>query len=237
MSTKARWIASVLHYFESSSQETVLPVSPLAIDDDFLGKVIDTTNTWVVKSTGTPTAAAVKVTNQHQLDCNLAATSEAELAGLTQNDVLNFKLNEQWIFEADIQLQVTPAGVVKMGIGMMAAHNAALLSIASFAMFVANGSGALTIYTSDGTLTQSAVATGITLGATDWAILKIDATDYTSVKFYINGNQVAAGTTFNMSTSATLALQPTMRIGKESATTDLGRLIVDYARVWTTKRR
>lgn len=235
MSTKAKWINQLLHFFESATQETTDAMSPVFLKDDFFGKVVDTTNLWVVKSTGTPTAAAVKVSNQHQLDCNLAATSEAELAGLTQNDVLNFILNQGLQFEAKIQLQVTPTGVTKMGIGLGAAHNAALLSIASFAMFVANGSGALTIYTSDGTLTQSAVATGIALGTTDWAILRIDMSDITSVKFYINGNQVAAGTTFNMSTSATLALQPFMRIGKESATADLGRLIVDYAQVWSKR--
>jgi hypothetical protein len=235
MSTKARWLSQLLHFFESVTQETTDVMCPVWFNDDFYGKNVDTTNTWVVKSTGTPTAAAVLVSGQHQLDCNLAATSEAELAGLTQNDIKNFILNQNLYFEARIQLQVTPTGVVKMGVGLMGNHNAALLSVPQFAMFVANGSGALTIYTSDGTLTQSAIATGITLGTTDWAYLRIDMTDITSVKFYINGNQVASGTTFNMSTSATLNLQPTMRIGKESATTDVGRLIVDYVRIWSKR--
>jgi hypothetical protein len=235
MSTKAKWISQLLHFWETATQETTDVMCPVWMKDDFYGKNIDTTNLWVVKSTGTPTAAAVIVSGQHQLDCNLAATSEIELAGLTQNDQKNFILNQNLFFEAKIQLQVTPTGVVKMGVGLCGNHNAALLSIPQFMMFVANGSGALTLYTSDGTLTQSAIATGITLGTSDWAIVKIDASDITNVKFYINGNQVAAGTTFNMSTSSTLALQPTMRIGKESATTDVGRLITDYVQVWSKR--
>ena len=52
------------------------------------------------------------------------------------------------------------------------------------------------------------------------------------MKFYINGNRVAEGTTFDASTVPGLALQPVVRIGKEGAATTVGTLLVDYIRIW-----
>ena len=52
------------------------------------------------------------------------------------------------------------------------------------------------------------------------------------MKFFINDDRVAAGTTFNMSQVSALALQPVARIGKEGAATSVGTLQVDYVRAW-----
>ena len=52
------------------------------------------------------------------------------------------------------------------------------------------------------------------------------------MKFFINGDRVATGTTFNMSQVPALALQPVARIGKEGAATSVGALQVDYIRAW-----
>ena len=122
-------------------------MSPVFFNDDFTGKIVDVTNNWSALTTGSPTAAGAILGGQHQANCNIAASNEVELAGLYQADQKAFILNQGLTFEARIQLKVTPTGVVKAGIGLLGSNNAALLSVAQFMMFVANGSG-LTIYTS-----------------------------------------------------------------------------------------
>jgi hypothetical protein len=141
-------------------------------------------------------------------------------------------LNQALGFEARIKLSVLPTGSVVAVIGLCGDHNAAVNTVAESIWFRADGSGALTVETDDTVNETSLVATGITLTTGVWAILRIDCTDISDVKFYINGERVAASTTFNMSQVATLALQPVARIGKQGAATTVGTLLVDYIRVW-----
>ena len=63
-------------------------------------------------------------------------------------------------------------------------------------------------------------------------LLLVDCSDIADVKFFINGDRVATGTTFNMSQVPALALQPVARIGKQGAATSVGTLQVDYVRAW-----
>jgi hypothetical protein len=51
----------------------------------------------------------------------------------------------------------------------------------------------------DGTNNNDDVASGVTLTDNTYAVFRIDATDSSDVGFYINGTQVATGTTFDMS--------------------------------------
>lgn len=232
MSTKAKYRNGILGYYESDSFETSLAVAPVRFKDDFLGKAIDTTNWFTLRDTGAATEALVANAPNGVVGLALDATSEVQVAGMDFGDNRPFVLNQGVVFEARVKLSVLPTGAVIGVIGLCGNYNAACDTVAESMWFRVDGSGVVTVETDDTVNETSKVATGVTLLNTDWAVLRIDATDPTNVLFFINGNQVAGGTTFTMNQVPTLALQPVARIGKETITTSLGTLQVDYLSAW-----
>ena len=120
-----------------------------------------------------------------------------------------------------------------MCVGLQGDHNATADTVAESIWFRLDGAtgGLITVENDDTSNETSKVTTGVTLLNTDWAILRIDCTDITSIKFYINGNLVASGTTFTMAQVAALTLQPILRLNKASGTS-VGTMLVDYVKVW-----
>lgn len=235
MATRARWSLGRLLYFDNGTgTESLLPVSPVVFNDDFLGNTLNTVN-WGTRDTGAATEAVVADAPNGVLGLALDATSEAQLAGVDWADQRTLVLNQGLIFEARFRLSVLPTGSVTACVGLCGDHNAAVNTVTQSMWFRADGSGAITVETDDNTNETSLVATGTTLTTSDWIIAKIDCSDIASVKFFINGNRVASGTTFNMSATPTLALQPVARIGKEAIATTVGTLQVDYIRAWQNR--
>jgi len=92
-----------------------------------------------------------------------------------------------------------------------------------------------------GNVTVGALAhAGIIQLATDatpseWHILRIDATDVTSVKFTVDGNQVCSGTVFPFAaTGANAQVQPFFAVTKVSGTS-VGMVNLDYAALWQNR--
>lgn len=232
MSTRSRFYQGILTFFHRTTQETVLPVAPVFFNDDFLGNAIDTVN-WGLRDTGAATQTVVADGANGVVALALDATNEAQLAGIDWADQRTLVLNQGLILEARVRMPVLPsaAGVTAV-IGLQGDHNAAVNTVAESIWFRADGNGVMTVETDDGTNETSLVATGVTLATADWAILRIDCSEINNVRFFINGDRVAPGTTFNMSAVPALALQPVARIGKASASTAVGTLHVDYVRAW-----
>lgn len=231
MSTKAKYRNGILQFYESDTQETDDVFSPVFWGDDFLLK-LDTTNTWTSRITGAapPTTAIVASAGSGAVACALTSTSEAQLAKLDWNNNETLDCTKGLVFEARIKLSVLPTGSVIAAVGLAGDHNATFASMSPRICFRADGSGVLTIDSVDGTHSNVQVATGTTLDNATWAILKIDLTTLTNVLFYINGAQVASGTTFDFS-SATGPLQPILQVSKGAATT-VGTIQADYLRAW-----
>ncbi|MDO8472824.1 MAG: hypothetical protein Q7T05_03300 [Dehalococcoidia bacterium] len=247
--TKSVWENGVYTQYDSTTFER-RPIGPLALyEDDFLtGSVVipaagaaESGCEWVKKITGAGpptvavlTGAASAVGAGGVLRCALTATDEKQEGGAYWNDQRPFTLNRGLIFEARINPAVLPTGTGEMWIGLGGAYVEGTILTdgpAEHALFVMDGSGAIVIYTDDTSTDNDGVATGVTLTAGTYAILRIDATDPASVKFYINGARVAGSTTFVMSAVTTLHLQPYVWCHKESGT-GLGTLDADYVRIW-----
>lgn len=99
------------------------------------------------------------------------------------------------------------------------------------AFFAARASGELFCEVDDNATDQSATS-GVTATTAQWKTLRIDCRDVTNIKFYIDGVQVATGTTFAFAaTGANALMQPYIGCYKVSGT-GVGTLSVDYGKVW-----
>jgi len=80
--TKAKWRAGQLAFYDGSTFETVEPMSPVVMYDDFLGAVVNT-DFW----TEVETNAATKAMAASALTYTIAANVEIEDAGIYGNNV------------------------------------------------------------------------------------------------------------------------------------------------------
>lgn len=233
MTTRSRYLNGRIEFFDNVSHERLLPVAPVAFYDDFLGNALDTFK-WGARDTAGGAEAVVADAPNGVMGLALDATSEIQLAGIDWADQRTLVLNQGLIFEARFRLSVLPTGAVIVVVGLEGDHNAAVDTVAESMWFRADGNGVITVENDDTANETTKVATGVTLTTADWVVARIDCTDIADVKFYINGERVAATTTFNMSTVPTLALQPVARVSKGAATT-VGTLQVDYVRTWQNR--
>lgn len=230
MTIRSRYRGGNIAFYDNASQETVLNIAPIVFHDDFLGNVLSS-SAWGTRDTGAATEAVVAGAGNGIVALALDATSEVQVAAIDWADQRTLVLNQKLVFEARFRLSVLPTGSVVACVGLCGNYNAAVNTVAESIWFRADGNGVITVEADDTVNETSKIATGITLTTADWIVARIDCTDPTDVRFYINGNAVALGTTFNMNTVPTLALQPVARIGKEGAATTVGTLQVDYVRV------
>ncbi|TPL40686.1 hypothetical protein [Mesorhizobium sp. B2-4-6] len=233
MTTRSLYRNGRIEFYDSVSLERMLPVAPVVFYDDFLGNALDTFK-WGARDTAGGAEAVVADAPNGVIGLALDATSEIQLAGIDWADQRTLVLNQGLIFEARFRLSVLPTGAVIVVVGLEGDHNAAVDTVAESIWFRADGNGQITVENDDTANETSKVATGVTLTTADWIIARIDCTDIADVRFFINGERVAASTTFNMSTVAALALQPVARVSKGAATT-VGTLQVDYVRIWQNR--
>lgn len=242
MTTRSKYTGGRLDFIDSATHERVLPVAPVLFYDDFLGAptVVPAAGSpesgmlWCKKIVGAapPTVAGVANAIGGQVACTLTSTSEKQDAALYWNDQKGIDVTKGAIFEARFQLSVLPSAAGVQAVVGLASNwidgpdnNTCYLEIG------ATASGALLIRSFDGTTTVSAAA-NVTLLATDWAIVRIDATDPTDVKMFANGAQVTTTGQINFAATGTLAvLQPYAAMYKPTGV-GVGTLTVDYVRAW-----
>lgn len=211
----------------------------IAIRDDFnRGQTYSTTpghNGWTFAITGT-TPTCVNI-NGGGVKLTLTSTSESQIASLYQNDVLAIPL----LGLQRIRFNAVVAGIdavttLTMGVG--SAKNDAADSVATNAWFRMQGSAStslVVVETDDGTTDNDDVATAASLAAVSKEFI-IDFTHgINDIRFMIDGQPVATGTTFSMgAASSTTYVQPLVQLQKASGTgvpsVTIGDLICDYVK-------
>lgn len=246
MTTTSKYVGGVLTFRDTVSFETVSRLSPFAINDDFTGPgklVIPAAGSaesgmdWVKKIVGAapPTVAGVASAIGGQVSCALTSASEKQDAGLYWGDQKGLDITKGLVFETRIRLSVLPSAA---GVQAVAGVSSDWIdgpdNNTCYAQFQAAGSGLLYYRAFDGATTTS-TSTGVTLTTSDWATLRIDATDITDVKFFVNGAQVSANGAVNFAATGTLAvLQPYLGLYKASGS-GVGTMLVDYVRAWQNR--
>jgi hypothetical protein len=232
----------MLHYYDPGmSHETIEVKAPVAFYDDFLGAdvvipaagSVESGCKWAKKIVGAapPTVAKVADELNGVVACALTSASQKQSADLYMNDELQFSVRQGLILEARIKQSVLPTLVAESAIGLIGAWADGYDAVTYSAFFTCDGDGEI-ICESDDNVTNASATSGVTLTNSDWAVLKIDCTDLTDIKFYVNGAEVAGATTFSWAASAANSkVQPICGMYKASGA-GVGTLQVDYIKTW-----
>jgi len=241
------------------SHETTAVFAPVQFQDDFLGADIvipaggsdESGCKWCKKIvSANATLAGLANAAGGVIFCALAANDEKEDATLYTDDQLTFPLNTAavsgavgmgLVFEARCKLAVLPTTAAavdaRVFIGLAGAWADDAISATRMG-FRAYGTGGGLIYceTDDATTDSGFITSGVTLDNATWAVFRIDASNPANILFYINGNRVAAGTTFTMvgAPTASVVLQPMLGVYKTNKA-GLATLHVDYVRIWNNR--
>ncbi len=223
------------------------PISPVIWEDDFLygasGEVAIPADgseehgiPWCSVTVGSATVALLGNAQNGQVELATDSTGEAQDAVLHQGDQRKFdvSLDLQMMFRA--KLTALPTSGTTLVMGMANNHNLDKDTVAAAAWFRCQGDADVVAESDDTTNDNDDVATGITMEVDTWYTFRIDFTDLSDVKFYIDENQVAGGTTFDMSnlTAAESLMQPYFSLDKASGTS-VGTLVIDYVRIWSER--
>jgi len=210
--------------------------------DDFNGTVAtlpasaDPATPWLIddtSSSGTPTYT--KGTSVATL--TLAATNEIENVCLHFGDALDFDIDD--IQRVDMRVKIgasafTSGSILTFGVGSARADDADTIAASAFFKMVgANSTSLVYVESDDGTNEVAATSSGTTLGTTFKRFTIDFSGGKSNVKFYIDGQRVAASQTFDMSGYSS-GLQPIIQLQK-TANGNVDSVIVDYVKV-TTRR-
>lgn len=205
-------------------------------EEDFLGPQTLTaspagSDRWDIADTssaGTPTYT-VGGTNG---EATLAFDSQSEIQNvcLFMSDVLNFDIDNLIDIELRVkQGQATIDSASSLAFGLCSARNDAIDSLAAHASFRLIGSNSLVVESDDGTNDNDDKATGASLSNSYKKFVISFAGGKSDVKFYVDGERVAASTTFDMSNYSS-GLQPYVQIQK-TADTNTDSVVIDYIKI------
>ena len=238
--TKAKHRGQQLAFYDGTTYETVRPIAPMYLEDDFNGTAVNG-DIW----NGINTNDATVVVAGGSATCTLVNTDETEDAGLVGLDNKMWNIDKGLVFECRLAVSVLPNQHSEILIGVQndtyasgSNRVAAADEVDKHAFFVLDGAASVLIYTDDGTVECSAALdTGIdmTASATAFKIFKIDFTNSADVKFYIDGVQIVTTSAVKMNTTANLLVQPVVVVLKPHEA-GVGTIVIDYVRLWQATR-
>lgn len=231
---KSRWEGGLLRFYENSTQETVTVIAPAKFEEDFLGAatLTDGSTIWSVvdvSAAGNTTPVRVADAANAQLQIMLAVNAEDEDSVLYWGNERGINFKDGCIFETRLTVSVLPTDTAVAVWGLVGDHNLDKDTITESVWFRLDGSGALDVESDDTTNNNDDVSTGLTLVAGTFYSFRIDSTDNTDVKFYVDGVRVAGGTTFDMSnlSDSEGIMQPYFSLDKTGPSAGLGTVRID----------
>jgi len=237
--TKSKWRGSQLAFYDGTTFETCLPLSPRYLLDDFEGETLNA-DIWLANLLGAA-PPTVTVADGHAIltQTNANQAQEADI-GASGNS-LDWDISKGLIIEFRINIATLGTDETEMHFGVLGEAIVDQQQISSaddvgeHAVFSFDGGGLCTINTDDATNQTTAVTTGITVVAGAWHVYRIDFTVQADVKFYIDGVQVIPATTVMMDDIASPLVQPAMICQKNNGA-GLGVVQIDYVKVWQATR-
>jgi hypothetical protein len=214
--------------YDAVTSETITRYTTVILDEDFIGP--GHTNipafgtpaagyAWVqkvVKTAGVPSVGPVANSSGGIIRLALDATSEKQEATMYANDALNWDMTKSTVWEARISNHVLPTGVVEMVYGLQSVWIDGPDNAAFYAEFQQLASGVVNFRSKDGVQTLSNPA-GVSMVVDAFHIFRIDATDPTNVRFFIDGAEVSTPKQMSFAAvGANAILQPYVSVYKAS---------------------
>ena len=239
--TGAQWRSARLEFFDKVTQEVVQPIAPILFEEEWLGAwtAVPPAGTpesgcrWVDKivGAGPPTVGILANGDGGQVECALNVSGNKQSADVYMDDNRQFSIEYDTMIEMWVNMAVIPDDEAELNWGLFGDWADGYDAITYSAFFTLDGTAEV-ICELDDNATNSSATSGITVVAGVWHCYKIDFTDVTSVKFYIDGAQVAAATTFPYAaTGANAVLQPFVGAYK-AAGAGLGTVNCRSVRIW-----
>jgi len=240
--TKSKWKNGQIAFYDGSTYETVKPIAPAILYDDFLGT---TTNTDIWTSLHNGGGSIAHATSN--LTLSLAGAGATEEEGVSGKDDKAWNADKGFIFECRLKLTTAPTLTAEVimgvqndnwGAGANRSFAADEVTIGAFFGFYSTvGAGLVAqIRTDDDSANSGIISTGITSVVGTYQVFRIDFTDATNVLFYIDGVAVATSTTFDMSNGTNIMFQPVVVIQKVGAGGEAGVCVLDYIKMWQPTR-
>jgi hypothetical protein len=228
--------------YDALTSETVTRLTTVILDEDFCGPGHTTIPTqgspssgypWVQRVVGSapPTCSVVSNYPGGLIRLALTSTSEAEEADLYANDMLNWDMTKSAVWEARVSNHVLPSlAAVEFVFGLQSAWVSGPDNVAYYAQFQQSGSGAVNMRTKDGVSTLSG-SSGVTMAVDTFHIFRIDTTDPTNVRFFIDGVETSTKGQFTFAaTGANAILQPYFSVYKASGV-GVGTMDIDMVQI------
>jgi hypothetical protein len=208
-------------------------------DEDFIGPSVafptsaNIATPWVCTLTG----GATHVRNNSNMVLTLTSTSEAQIAGLHHGGALAFDIDDLQSIEMRVRINATTftsGSILVFGLG--SAYNATADTVTASAWFRMEGANSTTLVyceTDDDVRNVDDISSGRTL-INAYKKFRIDFTNGKSdVRFFIDGDRVAASQTFDMS-GYSAGLQPYVQLQKTTGSS-ADSVLVDYVKVKTKR--
>ena len=229
-------------FYDRSTFEILKAMYPIEFYDDFIGAdivipasgAVESGCKWSKKIEGAapPTVAKTAGGVNGFVACSLTADSQKQDAALHMNDELMFSIAQGAIFETRLALTTLPTlnGIASFGLWGAWADGGSAYRV-GFEV----PAGGLVACESDDNATDTSASSGITMIAGTYYIFRIDCTDQSNIKFFINGNRVAGSTTFiNAASAANSKAQPHLGLYKASGA-GLGVISIDYVKIFQNR--
>jgi len=229
-------------FYDGSNGETLLPMYPVVVNDDFLGEAYNTTF-WGTTETNLNTAIALVASEINGvLQLTLDSDDNAEIAALHFGDNLCLSMAQGLIFEARLTFHVLPTtGTedVQAVIGLASAHNAVLDNIATNVWFKVESAAqtALLWETDNGDTDDNDNSASTILVADTYNIYRIDCTNTAAVKFYVDETLVGTSDMSTTLSASEAKVQPYINVSKavSSNNTGIGTIYIDYVKVFQSR--
>jgi hypothetical protein len=243
---------SRMGFYDPTSQESLFALFPVMFYDDFIGykgleKYVSGENTvakWGTTETNLNLAiGAIDDTVNGIAQITLDSDDNAEVGALYFGDNLCLSLEQGLIFETRLTFHVLPTTgteTVQAVFGLASAHNTTLDSIATNAWFRVESAAQTALLwevdSATGANDDNDNSAGITLVADTYHVYKIDCTDISAVKFYVDGNVVGTGDMSGLAATED-KVQPYFNLSKavSSNNTGTGTMYIDYVKIWQNR--
>jgi hypothetical protein len=231
-------------FFDGENGETILPMYPVVVNDDFIGEAYNTTfwGTTETKTGGTLVAGLIDDAVNGVMGLGLDNTDEVQIAAMHFGDNLCLSMAQGLVFETRLAFHVLPTTgteTVQAAFGLASAHNTTLDSIATNAWFRVESAAntALLWETDNGDTDDNDNDAGTVLVADTYHIYRIDCTNTAAVKFYVDDTLVGTSDMSTTLSAAEAKVQPYFNVSKakSSANTGTGTMYIDYVKVFQSR--